>query len=430
MTGPPADRRVTMLNPLVRTKLTGYAEAFAQATPFRHVVIDDFLLPAVAEDLLQAFPGFADQFALNEMGQVGGKAVRERVRDLRAPYPALDAWLQTADFLQTATAITGIADLCYDPDYVGGGTHENIDGQSLDMHIDFNFHPGTRQHRRLNLIIYLNHEWDEAWGGSIELAEDPWDVDNRNRRLVRPLFNRAVIFETTECSWHGFSRIKLPADRKHLSRRSFAIYLYTRERPPEQTAPSHATVYVPEARPPHLLAGHALTERDQMELDNRFAAARGQLRYLYEREKAFARQIENLEYALREARAAARLEILGFARQVGAAEGFWPDSWSPRAAQFTLELVADCRGAIARIWVPEALGSGFELHIDCNDASTVFRLRGGRVSELRLPLRARAGEQATIRFRANQDWIPGEAGSSSDQRALAFRLLDLTLQHE
>jgi hypothetical protein len=418
-----------MLHPTVRAALDRHAEAFRDAKPFRYVVIDDFLDPELAQALLQSFPGFDAKYALNEMGQVGGKAVREHVRDLPKPYPELDAWLQTPDFLGAVSKITGIPDLLYDADYIGGGTHENVDGQGLDMHIDFNYHPGNRTHRRLNLIVYLNPEWEESWGGCIELAEDPWNPHNHNRTAVAPLFNRAVIFETNERSWHGFPRITLPEGKKSLSRRSFAIYLYTKERPAEETAPSHATVYVPEARPEHLVAGHTLTREDVLELDRRIAGARGQLHFLYEREKDFARQIHGLEYALNEARAAARLDLLGYARQIGAPEGFWPDFWARREAAMSFELVEPCKAAIARVWVPEALAGDFELLVDCNGQREIHHPRGGRVSELPIALKAKAGERVTLRFEANRDWTPSSTSDSADGRPLAFRLLDLRLQH-
>ena len=418
-----------MLNPAVRAAVARHADAFRNALPFRHVVIDDFFEPAQAQALLQSFPGFDERYALNEMGQVGGKAVREAVRDLPAPYPQLDAWLQTPDFLGTVATITGIPDLLYDADYVGGGTHENVDGQGLDMHIDFNYHPGNRTHRRLNLIVYLNPEWEESWGGCIELAEDPWNPHNHNRKRVLPAFNRCVIFETNERSWHGFSRITLPDSHKQLSRRSFAIYLYTRERPVEDTAPPHATVYVPEARPERLVTGHTLDNDDVRELDNRFAGARGQLYYLYEREKEFTRQIGALEQALREAMSAMRVDVLGYARQTQAPQGFWPDGWARRHATLQLELVESCKALVARIWVPDALARDYELAIAAGAARETFRPRAGRVSELTVPLKARAGERVDVRFSANQDWVPSSTSDSGDARPLSFRLLDLRVVH-
>lgn len=418
-----------MLNPAVRAALAQHAQAFREARPFRHVVIDGFFEPAVAERLLQAFPGFDARYALNEMGQVGGKAVREAVRDLPEPYPQLDAWLQTPDFLGSIGRITGIPDLLYDADYVGGGTHENVHGQSLDMHIDFNRHPGNRTHRRLNLIVYLNHEWDEAWGGCLQLAEDPWDPSNRNRLQVAPLFNRGVIFETTEHSWHGFERIQLPEDKRHLSRRSFAIYLYTRERPAEETAPSHATVYVPEFRPDHLVVGHTLSQHDVDELDRRFAAARGQLQYLYGREKDFARQLDNAAHALDEARAAARIDLLGYARQSGAPEGVWPDGWAGPQARLRCVPEQRCTGATLRVWAPADRPGPGTLTLRVNDAVVEARLRAGDITEIDLPLRVAAGTPVDITLEAGQHWVPAEREPGGDDRQLAFRLLDLRLRH-
>jgi Rps23 Pro-64 3,4-dihydroxylase Tpa1-like proline 4-hydroxylase len=91
--------------------------------------------------------------------------------------------------------------------------------------------------------VYLNHEWDDAWGGSLELHSDPHADDDTITR-VTPLFNRAVIFETTEWSWHGFSRISLPEAKRELSRKSIALYFYTQERPQEELADTHSTIYV------------------------------------------------------------------------------------------------------------------------------------------------------------------------------------------
>jgi hypothetical protein len=419
-----------MLNPAVRQSLQQLSETFRAAQPFRHVVIDDFLEPSVAEGMLRSFPGFDARYALNEMGQVGGKAVREAVTELPEPYPQLDQWIQSRDFLAAMEQLTGIPDLLYDPHYFGGGTHENVDGQSLDMHIDFNYHPADRSHRRLNLIVYLNPEWEAAWGGCIEFAEDPWDPGNRNRKQVLPLFNRCVVFETNERSWHGFPRIQLPAEREQLSRRSFAIYLYTRERPPEETAPAHATVYVPDARPQHLVAGHVLSQADIDQLDHCLASANGQLKFLYEREKDFSAQIAALQHAVREANAAARVDVLGYARQIGAPRGIWPDGWSSRHSGLVLKMERACRSAVLRVWVPEALDGSFELVVAIDSVPETHRLRGGRVCELKLPLRAPAGRELTLEFSASADWMPSSDGASADTRALAFRLLDLSLNHD
>jgi Rps23 Pro-64 3,4-dihydroxylase Tpa1-like proline 4-hydroxylase len=242
-----------------------HAAAFARREPFRHVVIDDFLSADYAAQLLAAFPPFEQGNARNEAGELAGKSTVERIRALGPPYAALDDLVRSPDFLQLVGRITGIPGLLYDPFYFGGGTHENRPGQDLDPHVDFNRHPVEHWHRRLNLIVYLNPEWRDDWGGSLELHSDPRSGDDRVT-LITPLFNRSVIFETTESSWHGFSRIAPPADRGNLTRRSIALYFYTRERPAGELADTHSTIYVDRPLPAHLRPGHTLGEEDLQQL--------------------------------------------------------------------------------------------------------------------------------------------------------------------
>jgi Rps23 Pro-64 3,4-dihydroxylase Tpa1-like proline 4-hydroxylase len=100
-------------------------------------------------------------------------------------------------------------------------------------------------HRRVNLLIYLNKDWDSDWGGDIELHSDPRHPQDNRISAYRVDFNRAVLFETNEHSWHGFPQIHLPeALRATHSRKCISIYLYTRERPVEEIAGEHGTFYV------------------------------------------------------------------------------------------------------------------------------------------------------------------------------------------
>ncbi|MFC5583469.1 2OG-Fe(II) oxygenase, partial [Rhodanobacter terrae] len=140
-------------------------------------------------------------------------------------YERLDDAIKSPEFLKAVGELTGIEGLIYDPWYLGGGTHENRNGMSLDPHVDFNYHPSEKWHRRLNLIIYLNPTWDDSWGGCLEIFRDPY-ADNRPSRAVSPAFNRCVIFETSEKSWHGFDAIRLPDEHADISRRSIALYFY------------------------------------------------------------------------------------------------------------------------------------------------------------------------------------------------------------
>lgn len=282
-----------MISAAVRDRAADLHAQFESAQPFRHVVIDEFLDPEFCARLIAEFPTFNAASAINERGEPGRKAVISQLASIGPAYAAFDRLMRDPEFLALTGRITGIPDLLYDPDYVGGGTHENLDGQDLDRHVDFNFHPTRAVDRRLNLIVFLNPEWDESWGGCLELTRDPWSSAADARRTVLPVANRAVIFETTESSWHGFERIRLPAS-KPISRRSIAVYFYTKGRPAHESAPSHGTIYYQRPLPQQIQPGHTLTEEDAAEIQQLLARRDQQIKFLYDREKKFSHLIANL----------------------------------------------------------------------------------------------------------------------------------------
>lgn len=255
------------------------AAAFAAAEPFRHVVVDDFLEPAFARALLDAFPPFERADSRGEDGRPGAKGTLERIRALGEPYARLDETIRSAAFLEFAGAVCGIPGLLHDPWYLGGGTHENRTGASLAPHVDFAFHPLERWQRRINLIVYLNPEWDPAWGGNLSLYADP-RRDGTPAVTVVPAFNRCVIFETSDRSWHGFDRIATPPGRPELTRRSIALYFYTHP-DAAQARDAHSTIYVDRGLPDRFRAGHALDDADVAELRALLADRDGRIAMQY-----------------------------------------------------------------------------------------------------------------------------------------------------
>lgn len=268
MIGQTVEQGVTIRDVIAQEHLARvdeWCEQFNSAKPFRHLVIDNFFTEEYAAQLLAEFPPFERGNARAEDGSLGNKSTVEKIRELGPAYATLDDLVQSEPLLELVGALTGIPKLIYDPWYFGGGTHENRHGQDLDAHVDFNRHPIERWHRRLNLIVYLNHHWQDEWGGSLELHSDP-RADDDQFVAITPLFNRAVIFETTEWSWHGFPVIQLPADEQELTRRSIALYFYTEERPAEELADTHSTIYVDRPLPERFAEGRALTDFDVQEL--------------------------------------------------------------------------------------------------------------------------------------------------------------------
>ena len=82
---------------------------------------------------------------------------------------------------------------------VGGGVHNTEQGGKPSIHADFNLHPQTGKHRRLNALLYLNKDWREEYG-ALEL----WDREmQRCVRTAAPIFNRLVVFRITDDDVHG-----------------------------------------------------------------------------------------------------------------------------------------------------------------------------------------------------------------------------------
>ncbi|WP_395374871.1 2OG-Fe(II) oxygenase [Marinicella sp. W31] len=269
------------LNPALLNQAQALQPDFVNAYPFEHIVIDDFLDEDLCEGLLQDFPNFDKKLAINEDGAIGRKSVHEKVCGLGASYQTLDTMAASAAFRDWVSQLTAIPELQYDEHYFGGGTHENLSGQGLDPHVDFTHHPFSGQYRRLNLIIYLNKEWESRWGGNIELHKNPrLKPDEDDIISVEPLFNRAVIFATHHTSWHGFPPIQIPLQKGDLSRKSFALYYYTKEKPVKFNK-AHSTIYVDRHMSDKIQAGHTLDEADYLELQRLFSSRDQHLERLY-----------------------------------------------------------------------------------------------------------------------------------------------------
>jgi hypothetical protein len=205
--------------------------------PFRYLIIDDFLPVGFAEDILNVYPmpdaGYWDSTTYTHQ-----RKKFTQTRGFPEPIARFFALTATEEFRRLMTEITGIPELLADPDLVGGGLHQIARGGFLDVHVDYNLHPRTKLHRRLNLLLYLNKAWKPEYEGYLEF----WDFEaNRQLERIAPVFNRGVIFETNEISYHGHPRpLNTPA---HITRKSLAIYYYTKELEDAAVAREHNTLY-------------------------------------------------------------------------------------------------------------------------------------------------------------------------------------------
>jgi hypothetical protein len=216
------------------------AAAYQSATPFPHVVIDDFLPDDVIARIIEEFPGPKDVDWQRFDADTEVKLATDDIQVV-PPYTrhVLDQFNSETmvDFLEQ---LTGISGLIPDPHFWGGGLHQIERGGHLKVHSDFNWHEELLLDRRLNLIVYLNEDWDPAWGGGLEL----WDRDmTACQERVVPVANRCVIFNTTDFSLHGHpDPLDCPPER---TRRSMALYYYSNGRPAEELSTSRSTDFRP-----------------------------------------------------------------------------------------------------------------------------------------------------------------------------------------
>lgn len=240
------------------TKLQGVtpamAAAYAAAKPFPHAVFDDFLPPAVLDQVLDNFPR-PGQVKWQQFDNPNEKKLAFRQAEaLPTPVRELLYFFNSYPALQFLEKLTGIGGLIPDPSYSGGGCHQIVPGGKLQVHVDFNKLQPVNLDRRLNLLVYLNKDWKEEYGGHFEL----WDAEGKaSVERVLPLFNRCVVFSTTETSYHGHPHpLTCPPDR---TRKSIALYYYTNGRDDGHTAGGHSTVFLGgDAGAPQRSAGQLL----------------------------------------------------------------------------------------------------------------------------------------------------------------------------
>lgn len=206
-----------------------------ETKPFKHIVIDNFLAENIALELYRQFPRPTDDwYKYDNVFEI--KRAQDNLFKLPEIHKRILADFNTHIFIEEIEKIFGIEGLIPDPSFRGGGLHQIMHGGKLDIHADFNWHKKLQLHRRINAILYLNKNWSNDWCGHLEL----WDKEmKRCEKKIAPLFNRMVIFETTDFSYHGH-----PDPWKgDESRKSMAWYFYSSDRPKEEITEAHSTLF-------------------------------------------------------------------------------------------------------------------------------------------------------------------------------------------
>ncbi len=208
---------------MLESNINEYHQKFTNAKPFRHLVIDGFLQPETAEIAFKGFPTMEEMDTLKDFRQ--NKAQDPGIHKFNPIFTQIIfEHLHSERMLKIFTEITGMPELFADEKLYASGLAQGADGSFLNVHIDNSSHPVNPWYRRLNLLVYLNKNWQEEKGGHVEF----WSQDMSESTGILPIFNRAVIFATDKYSWHGYRQVNTPDGD---TRKSINIYYFSQQSP-------------------------------------------------------------------------------------------------------------------------------------------------------------------------------------------------------
>ena len=197
---------------------------FYNEKPFDHCVIDNFLNHKVAKKLEKDFPDYNSKIWQGYNNPIEVKKLCNNWNFFPKETYKVMSYFNSPEFISILEKqIFNNKKLYNDIGLNGGGWHIHKQGGKLNTHLDYSMHPKLDFQRKLNLIVYLNSNWKTSWGGSLGLWENK--SSKKPGKLIKsivPKFNRAILFDTTQNSWHGLPEpIKCP---KNQFRKSLAIY--------------------------------------------------------------------------------------------------------------------------------------------------------------------------------------------------------------
>lgn len=232
-------------------------EQYARGEPFPHIVLDGLFPDDALSEVLREFPDPRSPVWKEYQNYHEGKLETQGEGKIGEFTSMLLYQFNSAPFLRFLEELSGITGLIPDPYFFGGGLHQIPRGGKLGIHADFSRHDRLPLDRRLNVLIYLNREWKEAYGGHLEL----WAKDmSRCRQRILPSYNRTVIFSITDWAFHGHPEpLTCPED---MTRKSIALYYFTSGRPPGETKPGKlSTLFM--QRPGEVVPDGTIFSRDQ-----------------------------------------------------------------------------------------------------------------------------------------------------------------------
>jgi Rps23 Pro-64 3,4-dihydroxylase Tpa1-like proline 4-hydroxylase len=195
-----------------------YRQQFLTAKPFPHIAIDGLCDEEKLKELYNNIPEIETTSADYVFAK--NKFEKSKFKELGGVFQELYDDLTSLRFKEWISFITN-EDVFIDNTFYGGGIHQGREGSFLDMHADFNYHPLVENwYRNLNLLVYINKDWQESYGGHLRLEDERTGVKTE----VGVPFNRLAIMHCRSYTLHGYDPINFP---EGTARTSIAAYAYT-----------------------------------------------------------------------------------------------------------------------------------------------------------------------------------------------------------
>lgn len=206
-----------------------FAKEWREAKPFSHITLPNFLNKDVANAVASEFPDL----------ESSDWRIYNNALEIKKTLNHWDKFgpntYQVFEYLNSSSFVSGIESLVeceLFPDFGlnGGGLHSHKRGSKSNVHLDYSIHPKLKLERRINLLIYMTPNWKEAYGGALELhAKHPdRDAPGELVKMIFPMFNTALLFDTSQESWHGLPEPIMCPEK--ITRNSLAVYYLSEPR--------------------------------------------------------------------------------------------------------------------------------------------------------------------------------------------------------
>ncbi len=166
-------------------------------------VIDDLLPESLANSIYHNFPEVAETTLKKSLREQ--KYVAYQMNEYVALLEEVIYAFQDEQVVQQIAEICELTALEADEHLYAGGLSLMGQGHFLNPHLDNSHDKDRERWRILNLLYYVSPDWEDSFGGQLELW--PKGLDHAPISIACR-FNRLVVMATHQQSWHSVRKIE------------------------------------------------------------------------------------------------------------------------------------------------------------------------------------------------------------------------------